>query len=57
MKAIILNHYDIFGKRYKSVILADDNDNLEEIRKKYPYTEVESVDYVDDVMDKNYKRI
>ena len=57
MKAIVLNIQGMFGRRYKSVILADDNDDLEEICKKFPYSEVESVDYVDFVMDKNYKRI
>lgn len=57
LTAIILNIHDIFGKRYKEVILANDNDNLEEIWNKYPYTEVESVDFVNFVKDKNYHRI
>ena len=57
MKAIILNNYDVFGKRDKSLIVCNDTDNLEEIWGKYPYTEVESVDYVDDVMDKTYNDI
>lgn len=57
LTAIVLNIYDMFGNRYKMVILANDNDNLEEIWNKYPYTEVESIDYVEYVMDKNYNRI
>lgn len=57
LKAIILNIHDMFGRRYKSVILADDTDNLDEIWSKYPYTEVESVVYVNFVMDKTYKQI
>lgn len=57
MKAIVLNIHDMFGRRYKMVILANNDDDLAQIWDKYPYTEVESVDYVQYVMDKNYKQI
>lgn len=57
MKAILLNHHDIFGKRYKSVILCKDNETMEEVMKRYPYSEIESYEPVKYVMDSNFKSL
>lgn len=57
MKAIILNHHDIFGKRYKSIILCNDNETVEDVMARYPYSEIESYEEAKYVVDSNFKSI
>ena len=51
MKAIILNHHDIFGRRYKSVIICEDNETMEEVMNRYPYSEIENYEEAKYVVD------
>ena len=56
MKAIILHHHDIFGNRYKSVIVCKDEE-VETVINNYTATEVEQFEVCNYVFDSNYNPI